>query len=99
MLAFVVHHRARAIVVIEVLGHSDIRLAQRYIHVASPAAEDAAARMGWRCGADSGLDATTTATRDVLGVLCGERTPRSTLEPPVGIEPTTCSLRVNRSAD
>jgi hypothetical protein len=35
----------------------------------------------------------------MLGVLCGERTPRSTLEPPVGIEPTTCSLRVNRSAD
>jgi integrase len=33
-------------VVMEILGHSDIRLTQRYTHVASPAAADAAARMG-----------------------------------------------------
>jgi len=32
--------------VMEVLGHSDLRLTQRYTHVASPAAKDAAARMG-----------------------------------------------------
>jgi site-specific recombinase XerD len=32
--------------VMEVLGHSDLRLTQRYTHVASPAARDAAARMG-----------------------------------------------------
>jgi len=30
----------------EVLGHSDLRLTQRYTHVASPAAKDAAARIG-----------------------------------------------------
>ena len=32
--------------VMEILGHSDLRLTQRYTHVASPAAKDAAARMG-----------------------------------------------------
>jgi site-specific recombinase XerD len=32
--------------VMEVLGHSGLRLTQRYTHVASPAAKDAAARMG-----------------------------------------------------
>jgi site-specific recombinase XerD len=30
----------------EILGHSDLRLTQRYTHVASPMAADAAERMG-----------------------------------------------------
>lgn len=33
-------------VVQEVLGHSDVRVTQRYTHVASNAVEDAAQRMG-----------------------------------------------------
>jgi len=33
-------------VVQEILGHSDLRATQRYTHVASPVARDAAARMG-----------------------------------------------------
>lgn len=33
-------------VVMELLGHSQLRMAQRYTHVGSPLAEDAAARMG-----------------------------------------------------
>lgn len=33
-------------VVMEILGHSDLRVTQRYIHVASPLAQEAARRMG-----------------------------------------------------
>jgi site-specific recombinase XerD len=33
-------------IVMEILGHSDIRVTQRYTHVASPMVGDAAERMG-----------------------------------------------------
>jgi site-specific recombinase XerD len=33
-------------VVMEILGHSDLRITQRYTHVASPLAQEAARRMG-----------------------------------------------------
>ena len=33
-------------VVMELLGHSELRVTQRYTHVGSPLAEDAAAKMG-----------------------------------------------------
>jgi integrase len=50
-------------VIQEILGHSDVRVTERYTHVASPAIRDAAGRMGaalW--GSDSEPTATTTAT-------------------------------------
>jgi hypothetical protein len=50
-------------VIQEILGHSDVRVTERYTHVASPAVRDAAGRMGaalW--GSDSERTATTTAT-------------------------------------
>ena len=37
----------------ELLGHSQMRVTQRYTHVASPLAEDAAARMGVALWGDS----------------------------------------------
>jgi len=55
--------------VMEVLGHSDLRLTQRYTHVASPAAKDAAARMGaalWgptETGNETGATDTSADTR------------------------------------
>ncbi len=80
--------------VMEVLGHSDIRVTQRYTHVATPMAKDAARQMGralW------GKGESRTATRNDHRASPGRETPWSLMEPPWGIEPQTYALRVRRS--
>jgi hypothetical protein len=50
-------------VIQEIMGHSGVRVTERYTHVASPAVREAAGRMGaalW--GADLAATATTNAT-------------------------------------
>ena len=59
-------------VIQEILGHSDVRVTERYTHVASPAEREAAGRMGaalW--GADSAATATTTATNRNINTPSG----------------------------
>jgi Phage integrase family len=87
-------------IVQEILSHSDIRLTQRYTHVASPIAVDAAQQMGGALGQYA-----VRVTELQPGWLPGSRSNRVCagqrvflVEPPVGIEPTTFSLRVGPTA-
>ena len=57
-------------VIQEILGHSDVRVTERYTHVASPAVREAAGLMGaalW--GSDSAETATKSATNSQVGDL------------------------------
>jgi integrase len=57
-------------VIQEIMGHSDVRVTERYTHVASPAVREAADRMGaalW--GSDIAATATKTATSRPMGDL------------------------------
>ena len=87
-------------IVQEILSHSDIRRTQRYTHVASPIAVDAAQQMGGALGQYA-----VRVTELQPGWLPGSRSNRVCagqrvflVEPPVGIEPTTFSLRVGPTA-
>jgi len=72
-------------VVQEMFGHSDIRVTRGYTHVSALLAQDAAAQFGRALFGE-------TATKDhdpkgFAGIPAGQ------VEPPIGIEPMTYSLR------
>ena len=83
-------------VVQEMLGHSDIRVTRGYTHVSSLLAQDAPQP------ASGGL-CSGKLLRELLRKTMIHKASRGfplvRVEPPIGIEPMTYSLRVNRSAD
>jgi len=82
-------------VVQEMLGHSDIRVTRGYTHVSSLLAQDAAARLGQAL-----LEKLLRKLlRGAMIINAIAAFPLVRVEPPIGIEPMTYSLRVNRSAD
>jgi hypothetical protein len=78
-------------VVQEMLGHSDIRVTRGYTHVSSLLARTRPP--AWARPCSGKLLRRAMIINALLAFLLVR------VEPPIGIEPMTYSLRVNRSAD
>ncbi len=81
-------------VIQEIMGHSDVRVTERYTHIASVAVREPAGLMGAALLGNSAETATRNATNSPLGDLPKWKTGKSVAEPPPRIEPGTYALRV-----
>jgi hypothetical protein len=82
-------------VVQEMLGHSDIRVTRGYTHVSSLLARTRPP--AWARPCSGKLLQKLLRRAMIINALLAFLLVR--VEPPIGIEPMTYSLRVNRSAD
>jgi Phage integrase family len=80
-------------VVQEILGHTDIRVTQKYLHVSSATTRDAADRIGAALWPKDHDGSNRLPPSMAPGRIPVEDPPRPGAEPPRGIEPRTCSLR------
>ncbi|MDQ1663202.1 MAG: hypothetical protein QOJ68_3182 [Blastococcus sp.] len=93
-------HGVPARVATQVLGHSQISLILgTYSHVVPELAQEAADRMGDESGGLAAVTGTQSGTQGVPRWLRSGASVLVEAEPPVGIEPTTFSLRVRCSTD